>query len=447
MRAYWSKLLGSSDVEALPPPAQWAVMDAAYDDIGTARVGTLFPLLLILALPAVTGVAWPLAWFAAAAAATAGGWFAARRFKHVAAAAPVASHVRRFMLASAAQVAVLGAGGGGAVWGSHLELCLLAALPIGFAMMNVCATARIARAASLQVALLGVPIVAACIVQSLRGHGASGFASLACVFSVWAIGAGLLARGAATRHQKFALAVLEGGRAAAKAGAKPEIGASETFQRLHGRDQVTGLLNGYSFAHVVAQAEQRTTLGERPMSLILLDWDGFESFAARRTQQETSAKLIDVARRVRGTLHRQSDDVARLGDGRFGIVLAGTDAFGANVVAENLVAALNRTQGDSPVGAVAVPVKLSIGIASYCGRGPLPEGQLMHFAGDALRYAKVNGGSQIRRHDDAAHAMRPALQNPPPTGPIHENAKQGPVIDATPGASILAIGHVLEQTK
>jgi diguanylate cyclase (GGDEF)-like protein len=333
----------------------------------------------------------------------------------------------------------IGIGGIGLGGGGHLALCVLVALPIGFAMMNVCATARIARAASLQVALLGVPIVAACVVQSVRAHGGPPFALLAGAFSVWAIGASLLAREVAARHHRFALAVAEGGRAARADGAKPDITASETFQRLHGRDQVTGLLNGYSFAHILALEGERAAVAELPVSLLLLDWDGYESFAARRGPQETSAKLIDIAQRVRGTLRRQSDAVARLCDGRFGIVLAGTDAFGANIVAQNLVAAMQRTPGDAPPGAVGVVVKLSIGIASYCGQGLLPETQLMQFAGDALRHAKVNGGSQIRRHDEAAHAMRPAPQKMPQPASVHEKAAAGPVIDGTPGAAVLAL--------
>lgn len=324
MRVYASKLLGPPDVETLPPPAQWAVLEAAYENIGASSVGNIVPLLLILALPLVTGAMWPLAWFIAVLAAMAGGRFATRRFKQIATGAPVAFHARRYTVAAAVQMAVLGAGGIGAAWNSHVEFCVLVALPIGFAMMNVCATARMAWAAALQVTLLGVPIVAACVFLSVRGHGSPPFASFACMLSVWAAGAGLLAREVAARHHRFALAVLEGGRTAKPAGARPDITASETFQRLHGRDQVTGLLNGYSFAHMLAQEAERAAIAELPVSLLLLDWDGYESFSARRSSQETSAKLIDIAQRVRATLHRQSDKVARLGDGRFGIVLAST---------------------------------------------------------------------------------------------------------------------------
>jgi diguanylate cyclase (GGDEF)-like protein len=439
MRVYASKLLGSPDIETLPPVAQWAVLEAAYEDIGAARVGTIVPLLLILALPVVTGAMWPLAWFVVALAARAGGRFAASKFRQVAAGAPVSFHVRRYTAAAGAQMAVLGAGGIGAAWSGHVEFCLLAALPIGSAMVNVCATARIARAATLQVTLLGLPIVLACVVQSLRGHGAPPFAALAGVFSVSAVCAGLLAREAAARHEIFARAVAEGSRTEKISGARPKVSAPEMFLRLHGRDQVTGLLNHHSFAHILAREEQRSALAELPMSLLLLDWDGYESFAARRTPQETNAKLIDIAQRVRGALRRQSDEAARLGDGRFGIVLAGTDAFGANIVAQNLVSAINRTPEDSPPGAVAVPVPVSIGIASYCGRGPLPEAQLMKCAGDALRYAKVNGGSQIRRHDEAAHAMRPAAQKLAQPMPIYDKAAPGPVIDGTPAAAMLAL--------
>jgi diguanylate cyclase (GGDEF)-like protein len=382
---------------------------------------------------------WPLAWFIAALAAAAGGRFATGRFRQIAMGAPVAFHARRYTVAAAAQMAVLGAGGVGAAWNNHVEFCVLVALPIGFAMMNVCATARMAWAAGLQVALLGVPIVAACVFLSLRGHGAPPFALFACMLSAWAAGAGLLAREVAARHHRFALAVVEAGGAARAAGAKADNTASETFQRLHGRDQVTGLLNGYSFAHLLAQEAERAAVAELPMSLLLLDWDGYESFAARRTPKETTIKLIDIAQRVRATLRRQSDAVARLGDGRFGVVLAGTDAFGANIVAQNLVAAMNRTPGDSPPGAIAVPVPLSIGIASYCGRGLLPETQLMQFAGDALRYAKVNGGSQIRRHDEAAHAMRPASRKLPQPLPLLETRAPSPVIDGALGATALAL--------
>jgi diguanylate cyclase (GGDEF)-like protein len=184
--------------------------------------------------------------------------------------------------------------------------------------------------------------------------------------------------------------------------------AAADFQKLLGRDQTTGLPNRHSFMHLLAQESARAFRAETALSLLLVAWDEHGTTASRLEAAAMDARIAGIARRLRGTLHRQQDILASLGGGRFAVVLPFTDAFGAKTVAENLQAALRAPVLDADGSEAGASVAISVGAATYCGKGLLPETQLLHFAEEALCAARNTGGDRISRYDPMVDTLRPA---------------------------------------
>jgi diguanylate cyclase (GGDEF)-like protein len=303
----------------------------------------------------------------------------------------------------------LGAGGFAAAWDCHPMTAVMVAGLLGFAIMQVCGTALLAQATRIQLLALAAPLAVTCVTQGLLRHGGMEEAAVGGVFAVWAAGAVPIADRSAARVKQLALAIADECQVASSRGRDVVVAPDvENFQRLLGRDQATGLPNRLSFARLLEQESARASRAEAPLSLILLGWDDYEKYVAWRTPQALDARLADIAKRLRATLRRQADMLGSLGVGRFGVILPATDAFGATIVARNMQEALGKPEADMPGGVAAAPLRASIGAASYRGKGPLPDTQLLEFAEAALRDARNAGGNRIRRYDPAVMALQPA---------------------------------------
>jgi len=102
-----------------------------------------------------------------------------------------------------------------------------------------------------------------------------------------------------------------------------------------------------------------------PAALLLLDLDHFKDINDTFGHQCGDILLQQVSRRLRGAL-RESDTLARLGGDEFAVLLPATDAQGAVLVAEKLLALLERS---IEIRAQSVAVEASIGITSYPEHG------------------------------------------------------------------------------
>jgi diguanylate cyclase (GGDEF)-like protein len=299
-----------------------------------------------------------------------------------------------------AQSAILGVGGAMAAAGGNPLICLLTAVPLCFVAGADAAQAVLPGPVRGQLLLLLGPVVAG----GLFGRQQAGLvvALLAAVALGMALAVAAATSARATQAASHIAPV-----------AMPPVGhtlppAAQDFQRLLGRCQVTGLPNRHSFAHLLVQESTRACSAETKLSLLLLQWDGFDTYSAAAKPARLDAQLAGLARRLGGELRRSADVLANLGDGRFAVLLPFTDASGAGTVARNLQAALRLPElGDgAEVGANRVSV--SIGAATYCGKGPLPDDQLMRFAEEALSAARATGGDRVKNYDPIAATLRPA---------------------------------------
>ena len=144
-------------------------------------------------------------------------------------------------------------------------------------------------------------------------------------------------------------------------------------------DAATGLANAVQF---MARFEQLLSLAQRhglASACLLVQIDGFAQWAANVPAEETGPLLRQVADLL-GELSRTEDVTGYLGDGRYGLVLCGSDRDGALALARRL---------GSQLGAVArsgqhVPA-VSIGVSAPGEAWPVSADELLQTAQAGLQ--------------------------------------------------------------
>jgi diguanylate cyclase (GGDEF)-like protein len=126
-------------------------------------------------------------------------------------------------------------------------------------------------------------------------------------------------------------------------------------------DALTGLLSASRWARVVADEDARVRRYRRPATIVMIELDGLDKLTARLGDAAGERLVPAVADTVR-RLAREADFVARLGDGRFAVLLPETD----EIQAINYVERVRRTC-DMWLESGAVALKLAIGWASASG--------------------------------------------------------------------------------
>jgi diguanylate cyclase (GGDEF)-like protein len=379
-------------------------LDSGFATLRTPPVAIYAPVAGGLAAFGLFGQVWSLAWIVGALCAMVLCQRAAAAFDSRSAASPPSHWARVFCGCVWGQALILGAGGVGAAVTGSPAIALLVAFPLSFAAARGGATAALAGPARGQAVLILAPMALASLVI-----GSPTFLALAALAALQAAMAAALADSSAAQARAAA-------EAAAALAQEPVTGtvalpkAAADFQKLLGRDQTTGLPNKHSFQHLLAQESTRAYRAETALSLLLIAWDDYDTAAKQAGQDALDAQIASIARRLRGTLHRQQDLLASLGGGRFAALLPFTDAFGAKTVAENLQAALRTPMidADSHDGTGAGTAAISIGAATYCGKGLLPDSQLLQYAEEALAAARKTGGDKITRYDPMVATLRPA---------------------------------------
>jgi diguanylate cyclase (GGDEF)-like protein len=385
----------------VPLLAQWQLVEAAFGALRTPPVAIYAPVAGGLAAFGLFGQIWCLAWVVSALLATVLCQRAAVAFDGRTAALPPSHWARFFRGCLWAQAIVLGAGGAGAALSGNPAVALIIAFPLSFAAARGGATAALAGPARGQALLILAPLAIASLTA-----GSPTFLALSALAALQAGMAAALAETSAGQAQAAA-------EAAAALAHEPVNGtvalpkAAADFQKLLGRDQTTGLPNKHSFMHLLAQESTRAYRAETALSLLLIAWDDYDAAAKSSNQEALDQLIAGIARRLRGTLHRQQDLLASLGGGRFAAVLPFTDAFGAKTVAENLQAALRTPMLEGDGQDNAATAAISIGAATYCGKGLLPEAQLLQYAEEALAAARKTGGDKITRYDPMVATLRP----------------------------------------
>ncbi len=160
-------------------------------------------------------------------------------------------------------------------------------------------------------------------------------------------------------------------------------------------DELTGLANRRSFYEDFEREWKRARRYGGPITAIMVDIDHFKEVNDRYGHQTGDEYLRRVAGILAGAAKRAGDLVARLGGEEFVLVLPGTTASEAALVAERLRRELQEL-GLPNVDAPTCPkLTISAGVASLRpGDGHTPD-DLIQLADKALYRAKEEGRNRV----------------------------------------------------
>ncbi|MBI5026967.1 MAG: diguanylate cyclase [Nitrospirae bacterium] len=168
---------------------------------------------------------------------------------------------------------------------------------------------------------------------------------------------------------------------------------AEELKKLSITDALTGLLNRRYLHSRLEEEMLRSERHARPLSLLMLDIDGFKGYNDAFGHPMGDRALKIVADRVLNSV-RSIDIVSRYGGDEFMVILPETDKTLAQSIAERL--RIDMAETEMPPEGLPAPWKFtaSIGIVSYPENGKTID-LLLENVDRALYNAKNKGGNRI----------------------------------------------------
>lgn len=175
-------------------------------------------------------------------------------------------------------------------------------------------------------------------------------------------------------------------------GAVAYADASARLSSLGTRDALTNLPDHRAFQEQLRAEVRRAQRHERPLSLVLVNLDGFRRLNEEHGRLAGDRALAEAARRLAASV-RQGEVVSRVGADQFGWILPETEGLNGWIGAERARRAIAATPFEG-VGTVTA----SAGVADLEDVGGADE--LLALAEIALAHAKSSGGDATFRHSD-----------------------------------------------
>jgi diguanylate cyclase (GGDEF)-like protein len=170
--------------------------------------------------------------------------------------------------------------------------------------------------------------------------------------------------------------------------------ANSALERLSLADGLTGIANRRHFDHRLVAEWRRATRSRAPVSLVLADVDQFKLYNDSQGHLAGDECLRAIASALGTVAQRAQDLVARYGGEELAILLPGTDAADARLIAESARAAVECLRIEHSAGAQRW-VTLSLGVATVVPQPPLEPETLVAAADRCLYRAKANGRNRV----------------------------------------------------
>ncbi len=160
-------------------------------------------------------------------------------------------------------------------------------------------------------------------------------------------------------------------------------------QNLAVHDPLTGLLNRRGFEAAASQLLAGACVDGQPITVIMLDIDGFKGINDAHGHAAGDAVLAAVDRMLASGV-RDSDVIGRIGGEEFVVACAGLDSDDGNGLAERLRSGV----GLVAEGAAGISASASAGVAWLAGSTPGTLAELLSLADQRLYVAKESGRDQ-----------------------------------------------------
>lgn len=235
---------------------------------------------------------------------------------------------------------------------------------------------------------------------------------------------------ASMRARRLALTALDGERAMLEQRVAERTRdlavANDQLSRLSNTDGLTALANRRRFDEALDEEFRRLRRSGEPLSLIMIDLDSFKAYNDHYGHVAGDACLRRVATRLAEMVRSPPDLAARYGGEELAVILPGTDAQGARLVAERIRQAIADLAIPHATSWVADHVTASLGVTTLVPNGGQSVRDLIHSADEQLYRAKHAGRNRVAPDagvESASAAPLPARHwDPaPPTGPAPQN--------------------------
>ena len=157
-------------------------------------------------------------------------------------------------------------------------------------------------------------------------------------------------------------------------------------------DPLTGLYNRRHFGRVIEQLFAEAYRSERDLACVMIDMDGFKQLNDGHGHQVGDQLLMSAGKCIRGNL-RAMDIAARYGGDEFVLLIPSASVEQASIVADRI--RHDFKQASSQILNQALPVSMSVGIATIVANRPSGADQLVALADKALYRAKEQGRDRI----------------------------------------------------
>lgn len=170
------------------------------------------------------------------------------------------------------------------------------------------------------------------------------------------------------------------------------IGDWRKFEKHATTDALTGLSNRHAMDETFPREINRCIQNEQPVTLIMIDVDGFKSFNDKFGHIAGDRALSAVARILQSQF-RPRDLLVRFGGDEFSVLLPGVKVADALVIADRVRKAVSGDTESSNDSLIQVPVQISMGVAELESNGSYES--LLQSADAALYRAKNAGRNSV----------------------------------------------------
>jgi diguanylate cyclase (GGDEF)-like protein len=166
------------------------------------------------------------------------------------------------------------------------------------------------------------------------------------------------------------------------------IGDWRKFEKHATTDALTGLSNRHSMEETFPREINRCMQNDQPVSLIMIDVDGFKSFNDKFGHIAGDRALSAVAHILQSKF-RPRDLLVRFGGDEFSVLLPGVTRDAALAIADRVRSAVSGDTESSEDSMIQIPVNVSMGVAEMENHGSF---ESLLKAADAALYRAKNAG-------------------------------------------------------